>query len=188
MRFSASSKSLGGVFCVFLIKPCSSSMCPCVIEKITRPIFPSVKSLRTSQSPFPRVLRYCIPKGPTKLDHLNVSTDEFPVLRGQLQDPLPDRLATVRCFIEECLHLFRPVNQSLTVPFLALLGNRKANMVGHVKPTYSNPLGSSPVSADRFSNRVYRFKNANFIRPVGPLRCFARISSAMPFKLSLSGR
>ena len=65
----------------------------------------------------------------------------------------------------------------------APIGNRRSAVTNH-----SNGAGSSPVSAERFSNLVYRFRNASFTRPVGPLRCLARISSAMPFKLSLSGR
>ena len=46
---------LTGVFCVFLTKPCSSTMRSRVTQKITRPIFPSVRSLRTSHRPSPRL-------------------------------------------------------------------------------------------------------------------------------------
>jgi hypothetical protein len=38
-------------------------MRPRTTQKITRPIFPSVRSLRTSQSPFPRLRQYGIPIG-----------------------------------------------------------------------------------------------------------------------------
>ena len=46
---------------------------------------------------------------------------------------------------------------------------------------------SPPKSFVRFSNLVNSLRNTRFTRPVGPLRCLASSSSAMPFKSSRSG-
>ena len=45
------------------------------------------------------------------------------------------------------------------------------------KPGYS---GGAMPSASRDSKRVEFFRNARFTRPVGPLRCLAMMSSALP--------
>ena len=46
---------------------------------------------------------------------------------------------------------------------------------------------SPPRSLVRFSNLVNSRRNTRLTLPVGPLRCFTRRSSAMPFKSSRSG-
>lgn len=51
IRLSASFGSWAGVFAVFLTNPCSNTIRPSAMQKITRPIRLSVKLLRTSHKP-----------------------------------------------------------------------------------------------------------------------------------------
>src|SRR6185312_11895840 len=51
IRFRARSISCCGVFCVFLMKPCNSTMLLLLTQKMIRAILPCVSELRTSQSP-----------------------------------------------------------------------------------------------------------------------------------------
>src|SRR5439155_14071399 len=53
LRFSASSTSCCGVFCVFLMKPCKRIIWPSPMQKITRAIRLLSRSLRTSHKPCP---------------------------------------------------------------------------------------------------------------------------------------
>src|SRR5579871_6435066 len=51
----------------------------------------------------------------------------------------------------------------------------------------SSQYSPPPLSCARFSNRVERLMNASFTTPVGPLRCLAIISSALPSRSGSSG-
>src|SRR5262249_5736109 len=53
LRLSARSISRSGVFCVFFIKPCKSTMQSCSTQKITRAIRPCRRLLRTSHNSRP---------------------------------------------------------------------------------------------------------------------------------------
>jgi hypothetical protein len=85
-------------------------------QKMTRPIFPSVRSLRTSHSPFPRLRQYGIPIGQPKLDFLHIPTDQMAIFGRESFDPFPHGLIATGRFIEECRELLGTVNHRLLCP------------------------------------------------------------------------
>ena len=94
MRLSASFKSWGGVFCVFLTKPCRSTIFPRSTQNISRPIF-----TRQIGSHFPEAAAEAAAIGhaerPPELDLLNIPADQLPVRQRQPRDPLPYWLDSV---------------------------------------------------------------------------------------------
>src|SRR5882724_3483051 len=54
-------------------------------------------------------------------------------------------------------------------------------------PSFPSRLGiSSSLTSAWSSNLVYSFRKVRFTSPVGPLRCFAMTSTALPFSAALS--
>src|ERR1700704_474726 len=76
-RFSASSSSACGVFCVFLIKACRRTIRLSWTQNSTRAIRPPLSSLRTSQSPFPSARQSGIPIGQENSTSLMSSPTTF---------------------------------------------------------------------------------------------------------------
>src|SRR5512134_1066036 len=62
-RFNAKSRSAFGVLCVFLMKPCRSTICFSVTQKITRVMRRWPMSLRISNKPSPSERHTGIPTG-----------------------------------------------------------------------------------------------------------------------------
>ena len=87
-------------------------------QKITRPIFPSVRSLRTSHRPFAEIATIGHAKRPAELDLLNVPPHQFAIFQGQPQDPLPHGAVSEGGFVEERRELLGAISQFSLCPIL----------------------------------------------------------------------
>src|SRR5262249_54255763 len=85
LRLIARSKSVRGVFCVFLMKACSRIIRSRWTQNRTRPIRPCVKSLLTSHSPLPSARHSGMPIGQENSTSLMSSPM---ILRSILSRPL----------------------------------------------------------------------------------------------------
>jgi hypothetical protein len=75
LRFRAKSMSACGVFCVFLMKPCSKIMVPSPMQKITRAIRWLSSAERTSHKPLPSGAQCGRPIGQVAILQANPRTD-----------------------------------------------------------------------------------------------------------------
>src|SRR5665811_1990546 len=95
-RLIARSISLLGVLCDFLMNPCRITILPSLMEKIIRPILPSLRLDRTSQSPFSSGRQIGIPTGQPHSSVLKSAPIVRLSSRGKELNPLPDRFCPRR--------------------------------------------------------------------------------------------
>jgi hypothetical protein len=99
-RLIANSISASGVFCVFLMNPCKSTMRPSQMQNSTRAMRPSVMSLRTSHSPPAEWSAQRHSDGPGELYILDVLADDLAIVIAERLEPFASWLSAGRQLIE----------------------------------------------------------------------------------------
>jgi len=102
----------------------------------------------------------------------------------------PDDCACLRARLSMIPRVRRQRPRKCSIPAATMLkpaSTQPASARRALVCDYSGSESSPPRSLVRFSNFVNSLRKTRFTRPVGPLRCLARSSSAMPRRSSRSG-